>query len=163
MRLLALACLALFGVACASRNGTPAIVQSVEFLRGCWVARESPDGPVTGFLRLLPPEPSAPAYSGASQSVMGAMVRDRFRFSFARDGARASIGYPDGTTEAFAASPSRQTGSAPQRAEYASPPQDGADSVLVAEGDDESLTIFSVAAISGRRDVLFAGRRDGCD
>jgi hypothetical protein len=158
--------------ACASaaRNG------DIEFLRGCWVAKDQPGGRVTGFLRLLPASPEGPAYEGDVQVLMGNLMRSTMRLSFARDGsamtmARAGGGQvlpadPSATTATLTASPSAsETAGLPGTTyllTYATYPGQEGTPWIAAGGDADRLTIYSGVGPSRTAD-LFSGERDGCD
>jgi hypothetical protein len=124
----------------------------IDFARGCWVSKAEPGGPVTGFLRLLPPEPGANALYGVSQTVNGAMMRDRFRFELLRDGSGLTVGWPDGTRESARREPGGPV-------VFVLP---GGARTIALEGGAERLAIVQRRA-DGTQEDLFRGERDGCD
>jgi hypothetical protein len=142
------------GLALAACAGPPAlgVKQDVDFMRGCWVAKDAPGGRVTGFLRLLSPEPEADVLAGFSQTVSGSMVRNRFGFTLARNGSQLAIAYPDGSTTIYRRQPDdAATGGAVFAAE-------GAGRVILSGGDDR----IDIRPDDGGP-ALFSGERDGCD
>jgi hypothetical protein len=64
--------------------------QDVDFVRGCWVTRAPPDGPVAAMLRLLPEGAEGPTYQGVIREFSGPpndpQGRDTVDLIFSRDG-----------------------------------------------------------------------------
>lgn len=141
--------------------------QDVEFVRGCWVATQAPGGQVVSFLRLLPMTPDAPNYTGAIATA-GPSTGSRVVLSFSRDGVAAVVdrqGTPIGARD-FVHDPAtwqNPPGGRPKhlatfvRTNAADP------TVLIVEGGEESLRIFTAVEGSDSRLTLFEGQRDGCD
>jgi hypothetical protein len=134
--------------------------QDIEFVRGCWVAKQAPGGSVAGFLRLLPDGADGPAYQGHVQDVSGGTTTSKAYLSFARDGSSASTEIA-GVKRTFAGgappqSPGRKS------AVFSAAEANGLH-MLVVYSESEKLAIYSTAAgVDGRR-ILFEGERDGCD
>jgi hypothetical protein len=151
------------------------IVQDVEFLRGCWVAKTAPGGEITGFLRLLPEGADGLTYQGYVQVISGGQSTTPMHLSFARDGSsmtmRSASGRPvspddhGGLARPFVRLPdgvAARLGQVPHRASYAAEPGQAEHAWIVAEGDDETLAIYSLRN-DGETNDLFRGERDGCD
>lgn len=147
--------------ACAAVPENRTVRQDVEFLRGCWVSKTEPGGGVTGFLRLLPDRQDGATYAGVVQTVSGAMVRDRFRLSFARDGSRVTVGYPDGGLGVFAAI-AVSASNRPQAVFEDSSGDDSGARLVVEAGPGDTLIISRTGGRQHAGD-LFRGERDGCD
>jgi hypothetical protein len=151
------------------------IVQDVEFLRGCWVAKTAPGGTVTGFLRLLPEGPEGLSYQGYVQVIDGGQSAAAAHLSFARDGSsmtlRSANGRPvspddrGGLARPYAQLPDKVAAKLPKaahRVSYAAGPAKNQAGWLAADGDGETLAIYALSD-SGEVDDLFRGERDGCD
>jgi hypothetical protein len=153
------------------------VVQDVEFLRGCWVAKAAPNGPVTGFLRLLPEEADGLAYQGYLQLISGNEGRTPMHLSFARDGSsmtmRDTRGGPvmpmdreGGVARPHAPLPDaiaaglQKVEHRASYAVYAGQPQTP---WMVAEGDGDRLAIYTLGSNGQGMGDLFGGERDGCD
>jgi hypothetical protein len=171
-RIAALTCSVALLVTTGCQTGAPK--QDVEFLRGCWVAKEAPGGKVTGFLRLLPVTVDSPTYEGDVQVLMGNLMRSTMRLSFARDGSTMTMtrvgggqvlpADPTAQPVELAAAPSDAFGEelpkSKHRATYANgqPAMSG----IVAESEGEDIAIYMMAGGQRAAD-LFRGERDGCD
>jgi hypothetical protein len=143
----------------------PAPGQDVEFLRGCWVAKDAPGGQIRAFLRLLPDGADGPSYRGAITLVLGGAWNPGTRYEFARDGSAAVETNLQGETATYSrvASSTWSTASAPaERAVYA----DAHGTLLVADGGNDTLKLSIVSNASGNQvisPIEFDGERDGCD
>jgi hypothetical protein len=174
MRLMtAAAAIALGGCKIVSDPPKQVIVQDVEFLRGCWVAKMAPGGEITGFLRLLPEGPDGLTYQGYLQEISGGEQTTPAHLSFARDGSsmtmRSASGRPispddrGGLARPHAPLPEALAAKVPKvahRVSYAADP--ARTSWIVAEGDGETLAIHAVTG-GGENKSMFKGERDGCD
>lgn len=150
-------CLAL--AACAApRDAAPA--PDIDFVRGCWVEKTEPGGPITAFLRLLPDRDAGQTLAGPIQDVQhhagDAAMKTRATLAFTRDGKRVDIVFPDGLHASLHAA----TGTPPHSGEAAFT-ADGLRLRATALPGDELLITWT-----GRDSVesdLFRGERDGCD
>lgn len=148
--------------------------QDVEFMRGCWVEKQTVLKPTT-FLRLLslPDDDTLRGWQRA-QLTNGYVIDDRY--SFERNGSRATLIRTDGkgqqTTTTYVATPAPDwiVGSElllqhPHEhfAVYAS--QEPRPDYLVIQGSEAALAISVVIGSGGRRVAIiyFNGERDGCD
>jgi hypothetical protein len=141
--------------------------QDVEFLRGCWVRKESPDGKVLGFLRLLPPSVDAATYDGQVQDVSGqGPIEPQSQLSFVRDGSAASVTYAigDATPTTYVRDHSPWFDQMPIGRYRSIFVRTGFYSeLLIVEGASEQLKIFTTVRGSRNSSILFEGERDGCD
>jgi hypothetical protein len=155
------AALALLG-GCQIVSGPPGQTrqQDMEFLRGCWVAKDAPGGKVLAFLRLLPESVNGSAYQGHVQQVGNGHVANSTFFSFARDGSQA-ITETDGVrTEYFGDPPDTPVlEDGTRRAMFVG--LDEGLGFLIAYGREDRLTI--AVRNSGSQRITFEGKRDGCD
>jgi hypothetical protein len=145
------------------------VVQDVEFLRGCWVQKDEPGGRAVAILRLLPERANGPAYRGEVMATdPGGGMSSAGAFGFSRDGSIMTIRIgPDGGETSLphgkltADYPEAPRG---KRAVFGGRRPDGSPAVfVVAEGDDQHLSIF-FASQSGRSiQNIVAMERDGCD
>jgi hypothetical protein len=155
----------------------PRIMQEVEFLRGCWVSKAGPNGPVTGFLRLLPDGRDGLAYQGYLQAIEGSEMKSSVHVSFARDGSSMTIrqasGGPampqdreGGSARPYAPLPEAVLAMLPKakhRAGYAVYPEQQKTPWMIAEGDGESLAVYQLSHDGENPEDMFRGERDGCD
>jgi hypothetical protein len=174
-RLLVTLALAAIAGGCQIVSDLPkkAMVQDVEFLRGCWVAKGGPNGPVTAFLRLLPEGAEGLAYQGYLHAVTSNEMKPQLYLSFTRDGAtmtmRQANGRPgdaDGTVRAYALLPPRLAALLPpvrHRAGYATNAGDPASPWFIAEGDGDTLKVYPISGAGQEMRAVFNGERDGCD
>lgn len=151
--------------------------QDVEFLRGCWVAKSGPNGPVTGFLRLLPDGVDGTGYRGDVQIVTDGQVTIRMHLWFARDGSSMTIMRPTGdpvlpldqtghVMRPFRPVPDEIAAVLPEvqhRATYAAYSDQPKSPFMAAESDGDTLVIYAMAGGGQHAADLFDGRRDGCD
>ncbi len=169
------AMLALAGCKIVSDPPRSTIVQDVEFLRGCWVAKTAPGGTITGFLRLLPDGADGLTYQGYVQVISGGQSTAPMHLSFARDGSsmtmRSASGRPvspddrGGLARPHARLPdavAERLGPVPHRLSYAAEPGQAEGSWIVAEGDGETLAVYVLGG-GGETNDVFRGERDGCD
>ena len=154
----------------------PTMVQDVEFLRGCWVAKTAPGGEITGFLRLLPEGADGLSYQGYVQVISGGEQSTPLYLSFARDGSsmtmRSASGRPvepddrGGLARPYAPLPeavAAKLREVAHRVSYAERSGKKQTSWLTAEGDGETLAIYAVGNNGESGADLFRGERDGCD
>ncbi len=142
----------------------------IDFVRGCWVQKESPGGKIEAFLRLLPDDG---VLTGQMADVSTGDWITNATFAFARTGETATFearDMPD-QTEHTRIDPATlaakfdwaRAKSGGRLAAYAggSP----ARNFLFAEGGGDTLTIWAVSAEPDATLVfnLFDGERDGCD
>ena len=158
------------------------VVQDVEFLRGCWVAKEGPNGPITAFLRLLPDSAEGANYQGYLQSVKGggtanADTAAQMHLSFTRDGASMTMREPrsgpsmpldqqGGQSRAHAPLPTAIAAKLPKaahRASYAVYAGMPTTPFIVAEGGKDTIAIYTLGNAAQPMGDLFRGERDGCD
>lgn len=158
------------------------VVQDVEFLRGCWVAKEGPNGPITAFLRLLPDGSEGANYQGYLQSVKGggtpgAEMTAQMHLSFRRDGSSMTMREPrggpsmpldqeGGQSRAYAPLPEAIKAKLPaaeHRASYAIYPGTPTTPFMLAEGSEDRLAIFTIGNAGQPMGDIFRGERDGCD
>ena len=154
--------------ACQVVSDPPAerVVQDVEFLRGCWVAKGGPDGPYLGFLRLLPEGADGLTYQGYLHDVTDQTMKARLHLSFMRDGSSMTTEGLSRTgefkTELYRAHPAHWLTPRPGRTTYTS----GPGTWLIVDGEADAL-IVKTATEDGHGNVLlsvlFNGERDGCD
>lgn len=149
---------------CAGTPDAAGLAQDIDFIRGCWVSKEAPGGQILSFLRLLPPTPGEGALEGEVHPVASLYADKARRFSFARDGSTATLDYlAEGKPpETYKRAPSGvSAGAGPYRAVYARSDLDSA--LLVVDGRDEALRIFTTLRGSTETRDQFTGERDGCD
>jgi hypothetical protein len=160
-----------------------AVLQDVDFMRGCWIARDS-YGFATAMLRLLPPNgPNSPTLEGYLQSLSRSEVVRAERYVVARNGhsLAGDENRPDKTDNGVW-SASRPPANAPQilspgakRVAYSrmtdrpkriagalKPLTKPVREWLFAEGEGERLAITYMDEV-GFVYGIFDGRRDGCD
>ena len=172
----AAALLALAGCKIVWEPREPTLVQDVEFLRGCWVAKTAPDGEITGFLRLLPEGADGLSYQGYVQVISGGEQSMPLYRSFTRDGSSMTMlsanGRPvepddrGGLARPYAPLPDAVAAKLPevaQRVSYKLYPKRGNSPLIAAEGDGEYLAIYAMENDGRKMDELFKGERDGCD
>lgn len=143
---------------------------NIDFVRGCWMQKESPGGEVQAFLRLLPD-----GYSLRGQ-IVDVSAGDWITvatFYFARSGNSVSFDARDMPEQPAHTriDPSRlgasfdwaRAKSGGKLAAYAGPAPSR--SFLFAEGGNDMLAIWAVSAEPDATLVfkLFDGERDGCD
>jgi len=169
--------LAAMGCKIVSDPPKSAAIQDMEFLRGCWVAKAGPNGPITGFLRLLPEGADGLSYQGYVQAIDGGQVKSAMHVSFARDGSsmtmRRGRGEPimpmdqsGGQARPYAPLPEPIAAKLPKvahRATYAVYPGQPQSPWMAAEGDDDRLVIYAMGNGGEHMGDLFKGERDGCD
>lgn len=142
----------------------------IDFVRGCWVQKDSPGGKIEAFLRLLP---DGHTLAGQMVDVSTGDWITSATFAFARSGETAMFEARDMPDQ-----PQHKRidpASLGARFDWARPKSGGvlaafaggspARNFLFAEGGDERLAIW---AVSAEPDVtlvfqLFDGERDGCD
>ncbi len=140
----------------------------IDFVRGCWVQKESPGGKIEAFLRLLPDDDRL---TGQMADVSTGDWITSATFAFARSGATATFearDMPD-QSEHTRIDPARLTfdWARPQArgklAAYAGPAPSR--NFLFAEGGNDRLAIWAVSAEPDATLIfkLFDGERDGCD
>jgi hypothetical protein len=140
----------------------------IDFVRGCWVQKESPGGKIQAFLRLLPDEDRL---TGQMADVSTGDWITSATFSFARSGESATFearDMPD-QPEHTRIDPTRlafdwaRPQSGGQLVAYAGPTPSR--NFLFAEGGNDRLAIWAVSAEPDATLVfkLFDGERDGCD
>ncbi|MDP3738123.1 MAG: hypothetical protein Q8R02_12080 [Hyphomonadaceae bacterium] len=144
----------------------PAIVQDVEFVRGCWVRKDAPGGPALGFLRLLPKGADGPAYEGQLHNVTDPSMPVRSDYSFRRDGSSMTFKARRSDARTYAAAPIPDAIAPPlaagsKRASFAIGP--AAAGWLIADGGAETLRIYTMFGDGRVRPDWFNGERDGCD
>jgi hypothetical protein len=153
------------------------IAQDVEFVRGCWVSKAGPEGPVTRFLRLLPDGAGGLSYQGYLQEIEAGKTKSSLHMSFARDGSSMTIrtmrGGPampldqeGGSARPYAPLPLAVSARLPKterRASYALYPEQQRTPWMVAEGDGERLAIYQLGDDRQDPQEMFRGERDGCD
>ena len=149
---------------CAVTPGASGLHQDIDFIRGCWVSKDAPGGQIISFLRLLPPSPGDGVLEGEIHPVASLYADKARRFSFARDGSTATLDYliEGKPPETYRRDPA-DTASAKDgyHAVYARSDRDSA--LLVLEGRDEALKIFTTVRGSAEAEDQFTGERDGCD
>lgn len=154
-----LTCSALLAAGCTSApSSETAHSGDVEFLRGCWVAKDVAGGPPTAFLRLLPDGADGSAYAGPMTNVRDGKWDVGARYEFARDGSRAVIAPTDAAAKPYPRTQSQSatsTSSTSARIAYA-----GEGEHLVVEGGSETLLI---RRHEGGRVHIWGFERDGCD
>lgn len=149
---------------CAGTPGATALQQDIDFIRGCWVSKEAPGGQIISFLRLLPPSPGDVVLEGEIHPVASLYADKARRFSFARDGSTATLDYLIAGKPAETYTRDRASVSSAKdgyRAVYARSDRESA--LLVLEGSNERLKIFTAARDSATTNDQFTGERDGCD
>lgn len=175
--LAAVAIVASAGCTIVSDPPKSAVVQDVEFLRGCWVSKAGPNGPVTGLLRLLRDGAGGLAYQGYLQAIENGEMKSSTHVSFARDGSsmtmRAARGGPampldqeGGSARPYAPLPQAVLAQLPEakhRAGYAVYAEQQRTPWMIADGDAESLAIYQLGHDGENLQDLFRGERDGCD
>jgi hypothetical protein len=139
---------------------------NVDFLRGCWVAKKTPGGPATGFLRLFP---EGRDYAGTLTDILQyvtvvqgiKVAQDGSNFTLIPGGDKRTAVWP-GTTMPPGFVPRMPNASKSAfwlvYSSVAKPPW------IVAEGNDEHVNIYMLG--NDARSVvgtLFEGERDGCD
>lgn len=149
---------------CAGTPDAAGSAQDIDFIRGCWVSKDAPGGQIISFLRLLPPTPGKSTLEGEIHPVASLYADKARRLSFARDGSTATLDYlVEGTPpETYKRAPSDVlAGAGSYRAIYARSDRDSA--LLVVEGRDEALRIFTTVRGGAQASDQFIGERDGCD
>jgi hypothetical protein len=165
-RLRFLLALAVFAALAACATPAGRLKQDVSFVRGCWVAKATPDGPVTGFLRLLP-HPEKSTLGGYLQFITdGREAGASIYFEVDTDGSHLSITAPTDrrppTLHYWAMiAPQRAGQPAAQRTWFGFFPQPA--EIIAVDGDGERLDIYQVEPDGARGVTLFKGERDGCD
>ena len=168
--------LALAGCKIVSDPPKSAVVQDVEFLRGCWVSKTAPGGEITGFLRLLPEGADGLSYQGYVQVIAAGEQSTPVHLSFARDGSsmtmRSANGRPfvpddpGGQARPHAPLPDEIAAKLPKvahRVSYAALPGEPAAAWIAGEGDGDNVAIYFLGNDGERMADLFRGERDGCD
>jgi hypothetical protein len=160
--------------ACTSPPPAKAADMDIDFIRGCWVQKESPGGKIEAFLRLLP-DREAPAGTLTGQ-ISDVSTHDWITngvFHFARDGETVTFDARDMPEQPAHTriDPARLSASF----DWARPKHGGrfaafagpapSRSFLFTEGGGERLAIWAVSAEPEATLVytLFDGERDGCD
>lgn len=149
---------------CAGTPDATRSAQDIDFIRGCWVSKEAPGGQIISFLRLLPPTPGESTLEGEIHPVASLYADKARRFSFARDGSTATLDYliegkpPETYRRERTDAPGAKGG---YRAVYAR--GDMTSALLVLEGREEALKIFTTVRGSTQTSDQFTGERDGCD
>lgn len=154
MRIVTLA-LGLAAAGCASLPGR-VTQQDVDFLRGCWVAKD--EDSVTHFLRLLPSGPNRKELSGYVHAVRDGGMTPVAHITLTRDGSHAVVEMA-GKTYALTGDPwaNARDPDGVSRANWAT---DGAPGGMTASAKDEVLVM---AILTEKGGPLFNGERDGCD
>ena len=150
---------ALLATACSTAPASSAGgQQDIDFVRGCWVAKDAPGGQIHAFLRLLPPSPGDVVLDGEVRPVASLYADQARRFSFQRDGSSATlINLAAGTPEqTFTRDNAAADGA--RQAIFRS-----ASVVMRVSGDDEGLKISTTNGDGSTETIHFAGERDGCD
>lgn len=144
----------------------PAPKQDVDFLHGCWVAKKTPGGPATGFLRLFP---VGADYAGTVTTILQyvtvvqgiKVAQDGSSFMLIPGGDKGSALW-SGTTMPPGFAPQMPKGS--KSAFWLVSTFMPKSPWIVAEGDDKRVSIYMLGndakSIVG---PLFEGERDGCD
>ena len=162
--------------ACTSPSAaTPADMDmDIDFIRGCWVQKESPGGKIEAFLHLLPDrEAPTETLSGQLSDVSTNDWITNGVFHFARDGETVTFDARDMPEQAvhIRTDPARLSASF----DWARPKHGGrfaaftgpapSRSFLFTESGGERLAIWAVSAEPEATLVylLFDGERDGCD
>lgn len=143
----------------------------IDFVRGCWVSRATPGGPIDAFLRLLPDREIENALSGHAMSATGDPPVPRLDLMFARDGSVLGLRRPIPNYEALDARLLSRYVRVPQvgaalltgEGRVAAYAQEGADEWIVVKAHDERLSIQRVGADGRVAETYFDGERDGCD
>ena len=152
--------LAICGTGCATSAIAPsaAAPAGIDFMRGCWVEKTSPGGPVNAFLRRLPDRGDGATLAGTIQGVRreadGPAVNVRATLAFTLDGRRADIVLPDGLHASLAAQEQARVGEAAFAAEGLRL------RVSALPGDRLHIAFTNRDNVEGD---LFHGERDGCD
>lgn len=153
---------------CSLLPAPPPMEIDIDFVRGCWVQKESPGGKIEAFLRLLPNEDRL---TGQMADVSTGDWITSATFSFARAGDTATFEARDMPDQP------QHTRIDPTRLafDWARPQSGGqlvayaggtpARNFLFAEGGNDRLAIWAVSAQPDATLVfkLFDGERDGCD
>lgn len=170
VRRLVVAAAMLGAAGCATKPAPLPADMDIDFVRGCWVQKETPGGPIHAFLRLLP---DGDSLSGHLADVSTGDWITVATFSFTRTGDRATFDardMPELPTHTRI-DPSRLGASF----DWARPKFGGklaayagatpSRSFLFAEGGDDTMAIWAVSAEPDATLVftLFDGERDGCD
>jgi hypothetical protein len=162
--------------ACQVVSDPPAerTVQDVEFLRGCWVQKDSPAGKIEAFLRLLPEGVEGAALKGTIVDVREGDWTSTTSLSFSRDGNRAQLDRPQlpSVSGEFTRTMPSERASLPTWMK----PSLGGDvaiyradgeriSHLIAESDGERIEIRTAGTSVDATIIVreFSGERDGCD
>jgi hypothetical protein len=154
-----------------------AVARDVEFMRGCWVAKAGPNGPVTAFLRLLPEGADGLSYQGYLQAVRNGEAQQAMHMSFARDGSSMTLRDPrggpimpmdqaGGLGRPYAPLPDAVAAKLPNAAHRASYAVYGASPTtpwFIADGGKDTLAIYAVGNTGQTMGDFFRGERDGCD
>ncbi len=150
----------------------PSNTQTVAFLRGCWVQKESPGGRVEAFLRLLPAGTEVgAAFRGDVVDVRHGEWRSTHRLTFGADGAYMSLHrnplpteIGEGVLNRIAEPPqSAVLKPVEHRSTWKFPPIDASEGWIVADGTHDTLRIYLLKASATEGEVIFDGERDGCD
>lgn len=161
--------------ACVTQPSTKPTDMDIDFVRGCWVQKETPGGTIQAFLRLLP-DRETPARNTLSGQIADVVTGDWITiaaFHFARDGETVTFDARDMPEQPphTRIDPARLTSSF----DWARPKHGGrlaafagpapSRNFLFVEGGDEQLAIWAVDASPEATLVytLFDGERDGCD
>lgn len=156
--------IALLAAGCAGAPATQTGGADIDFIRGCWVAKDAPGGTIISFLRLLPPEIGSDRLEGEVRPVASLYADQAVRFSFARDGSAATLDHLiEGQAPDTYVRDASAAGGAPAspRAVYVRSGSSG--DRLVVEGREEGLRIFTSGQGGGAAKDQFKGERDGCD
>lgn len=143
---------------CASSATVPTATQDVDFMRGCWVAKDLPGGPPQAFLRLLPDGADGPAYSGSVIDVRNGQWTPGVRFEFARDGTQAIVTNPGDAPRTYVRTEDSLRPAASEGAMHVV--YTDARGLLEAIGRGDTLSIREGA---GSPVTLWPFERDGCD
>lgn len=153
-------------------HATPAMAaDDIDFVRGCWVSRATPGGPIDAFLRLLPDREIKDTLSGHAMSATGDPPVPRLDLSFARDGSVLGLRRPIPNYQALDARLLSHYARVPQvgaallsgDGQVAAYAQQGADDWIVVKAHDERLSIQRIGADGRVAETYFEGERDGCD
>jgi len=150
---------ALVATACSAAPAPSAnAAADIDFVRGCWVAKDAPGGAILSFLRLLPQSPRGDVLEGEVHPVASLYANQARRFTFKRDGSSATLANlaADSAAETFMRNTTVQAGA--RNATYSS-----GDTLMHISGGEERLKIVTVKRDGSTEATHFAGERDGCD
>lgn len=162
--------LVLFVASACAMSGPSLRATEIEFVWGCWVAKNTPGGQPLAFLRLLPSEDRS-SYVGHLQNLE--FESSRLFFGFKRDGSYAELSSPLGDDSldvipghvrkmySRIRHPAGQVGARDHLAVFSDLHVPG--ETLVIEALGERLRISEGTVAQGPVRPLFDGERDGCD